>query len=166
MTLYTFLDHHKSISLSHSLDNNICIRLQRVENFSFWYLQSFKLIWDLTGSMIREAAALASEKFQKIFRFFGNRNIHIFSPRHQILLFSMEEQIRAIIGLPVLWRRHVRHLDSGLCSNAPMPHTQCPLNNRTLPNIVRKYFHLVEILIFTLLLLTNCVKKLNLIISA
>ena len=30
----------------------------------------------------------------------------------------MEEQIRAIIGLPVLWRRHVRHLDSGLCSNA------------------------------------------------
>ena len=44
-------------------------------------------------------------------------NIVLF-PSHQILLFSMEEQIRAIIALPVLWSRHVRHLDSGLCSNA------------------------------------------------
>ena len=48
---------------------------------------------------------------------FGNMNIVLY-PSHQILLFSMEEQIRAIIALPVLWSRHVRHLDSGLCSNA------------------------------------------------
>ena len=111
-----------------------------MENFSFWYLQSFKLIWDLTGSMIREGAALASEKSQKIFRFFTFENPHeycIVSTKSCCSL--LEEQIRAIIGLPVLWSRHVRHLDSGLCSNAPMPHTQCPLNNRTLCKKIFSY---------------------------
>ena len=166
-------DQHKFISSSHFLDNKICIRLQKVENFSFWYLQSFKLIWDLTGSMIREGAALASEKSRKIFRFSNiwksvYMNI-VWSPSHQILLFSMEEQIRAIIGLPVLWSRHVRHLDSGLCSNAPMPHTQCPLNNRTLlllPNICKKIFPSYGNPHFHIAPPYKLCKKLNLIISA
>ena len=68
-----FLDHHNLLSFCYSMYKNICIRPQEIEKFSSWYLQSFNLIWDLTGSMIREGAALASEKFYlKRFKRSGN----------------------------------------------------------------------------------------------